>query len=127
MGWTDRLSDQVPEASFYVTVPNVARIYDYFLGGKDNFAADREAAEELRSLLPDAEIACRENRGFLRRAVRYLASDLGIGQFIDIGSGLPMADNTHEIAQAIRPDARVAYIDYDPVVVNHGRAPRIIS
>ena len=119
---TDRLSDQVPKASFDVTVPNVARIYDYFLGGKDNFAADREAAEELRSLLPDAEIACRENRGFLRRAVRYLASDLGIGQFIDIGSGLPTADNTHEIAQAIRPDARVAYIDYDPVVVTHGRA-----
>jgi hypothetical protein len=105
-----------------VTVPNVARIYDYFLGGKDNFAADREAAEELRSLLPDAEIACRENRGFLRRAVRYLAGDPGSGQFIDIGSGLPTASNTHEIAQAIRPDARVAYVDYDPVVVAHGRA-----
>ena len=119
---TDRRSDQAPKASFDVTVPNVARIYDYFLGGKDNFAADREAAEELRSLLPDAGIACRENRAFLRRAVRYLASDLGIGQFIDIGSGLPTADNTHEIAQEIRPDARVAYVDYDPVVVAHGRA-----
>lgn len=94
---TDRRSDQAPKASFDVTVPNVARIYDYFLGGKDNFAADREAAEEL-------------------------ASDLGIGQFIDIGSGLPTADNTHEIAQEIRPDARVAYVDYDPVVVAHGRA-----
>jgi SAM-dependent methyltransferase len=105
-----------------VTVPNVARIYDYLLGGKDNFAADREAGEELRSLLPDAEIACRENRRFLRRAVRYLASDSGIGQFIDIGSGLPAASNTHEIAQTIRPDARVAYVDYDPVVVAHGRA-----
>jgi S-adenosyl methyltransferase len=104
-----------------VTVPNVARIYDYFLDGKDNFAADREAAEELRSLLPDAEIACRGNRRFLRRAVRYLASDSGIGQFIDIGRGLPTADNTHEIVQAIRPDARVAYVDYDPVVVAHAR------
>jgi hypothetical protein len=119
---TDRLSDQVRKASFDVTVPNVARIYDYFLGGKDHFAVDREAAEELRSLLPDAEMACRENRGFLRRAVRYLASDPGIGQFIDIGSGLPTASNTHEIARAIRPDARVAYVDYDPVVVAHGRA-----
>jgi hypothetical protein len=105
-----------------VTVPNVARIYDYFLGGKDNFAADREAAEELRSLLPDAEMACRENRDFLRRAVRYLATDSGIGQFIDIGSGLPTTSNTHEVAQAIRPDARVAYVDYDPVVAAHGRA-----
>jgi hypothetical protein len=105
-----------------VTVPNVARIYDYFLGGKDHFAADREAAEELRSLLPDAAAACRGNRRFLRRAVRCLASDSGIGQFIDIGSGLPAASNTHEIVQAIRPGARVAYVDYDPVVVAHGRA-----
>ena len=119
---TDRLSDQVRKASFDVTVPNVARIYDYFLGGKDNFAADREAAEELRSLLPDAEMACRGNRGFLRRAVRYLASESGIGQFIDIGSGLPTAENTHEIAQAVRPDARVVYVDNDPLVVAHGLA-----
>ena len=118
----DRLSDQVRKASFDVTVPNVARIYDYFLGGKDHFAADREAAEELRSLLPDAEMACRENRRFLRRAVRYLASESGISQFIDIGSDLPTADNTHEIAQAARPNARVAYVDYDPVVVAHGQA-----
>lgn len=105
-----------------VRVPNVARIYDYFLGGKDNFAADRAAAEELRGLLPDAEAACRENRAFLRRAVDYLAREAGIGQFIDIGCGLPAAGNTHEIAQAIRPGARVAYVDYDPVVVTHGQA-----
>src|ERR1700745_2080602 len=94
-GWPGSISSSiVPLVD--TTIPNVARIYDYFLGGKDNFAADREAAEELRSLLPDAEIACRENRDFLRRTVRYLASDSGIGQFIDIGSGLPTASNTHE-------------------------------
>jgi hypothetical protein len=92
------------------------------MGGKDNFAADREAAEELRGLLPDAEAACRENRAFLRRTVRYLAREASVGQFIDIGSGLPTASNTHEIVQAIRPGARVAYVDYDPVVVAHGRA-----
>jgi hypothetical protein len=115
-------ADELAGRGLDVTVPNVARIYDYFLGGKDNFAADRAAAEELRGLLPDAGAACRENRAFLRRAVRYLASEAGIGQFIDIGSGLPTASNTHEIAQAIRPDARVAYVDYDPVVVAHGQA-----
>ena len=112
----------ITQPRFDVTVPNVARIYDYFLGGKDNFAADREAAEELRKVMPDAEVACRENRDFLRRAVRYLAGEAGIRQFIDIGSGLPTAENTHEVAQGIRPDARVVYVDYDPVVVAHGRA-----
>ncbi len=116
------LENPVAEVRFDVTVPNVARIYDYFLGGKDNFAADREAAGELRKVLPDAEAACLENRDFLRRAVRYLAGEAGIGQFIDIGSGLPTADNTHQVAQSIRPDARVAYADYDPVVAAHARA-----
>lgn len=118
----NRMSGLISGAAFDVSVPNVARIYDYFLGGKDNFAADREAAEELRRVLPDAEMACRENRDFLRRAVRYLAREAGIHQFIDIGSGLPAAENTHEIAQEIRPDSRVVYVDYDPVVVAHGRA-----
>ncbi len=112
----------VPGVRFDVAVPNVARIYDYFLGGKDNFAADREAAGELRKVLPDAEAACLENRDFLRRAVRYLAGEAGIRQFIDIGSGLPTAENTHEVAQGVRPDARVVYADYDPVVVAHARA-----
>jgi hypothetical protein len=107
---------------FDISVPNVARIYDYFLGGKDNFAADRNAAGELRRLLPDVEMACRENRDFLRRAVRYLAGEAGIRQFIDIGSGLPTAENTHGVAQAIRPDSRTVYVDYDPVVVAHAHA-----
>jgi hypothetical protein len=120
MSETGQLTQEL--ARLDVTVPNVARIYGYFLGGKDHFAADREAAEELRALLPDVALACRQNREFLRRAVRYLAGEAGIGQYIDIGSGLPTDDNTHEIAQAIRTDARVAYVDNDPLVVVHGRA-----
>jgi SAM-dependent methyltransferase len=107
---------------FNTSVPNVARIYDYFLGGKDNYAADRDAAEELRKVVRGVEVACRQNREFLRRAVRYLAGEAGIGQFVDIGSGLPTVENTHQIAQAIRPGARVAYVDNDPIVVAHGRA-----
>ena len=110
-----------PEIRFDVTVPNVARIYDYLLGGKDNYAADREAAEELLRVLPDAEVACRENRDFLRRTVRFAARE-GVRQFIDIGSGLPTAENTHQVAQAVSPDSKVLYVDYDPVVVTHARA-----
>lgn len=112
---------QVPGAAFDVTVPNVARIYDYLLGGKDNYAADRDAAEELRKVVRGVQVACRQNRQFLRRAVEYLASEAGIRQFVDIGSGLPTASNTHQIAQAVRPDARVVYVDHDPIVVAHSR------
>lgn len=110
------------KAAFDVTVPNVARIYDYLLGGKDNYAADRDAAEKLHKVLPDVTLACRENREFLRRAVRFLAGEAGICQFVDIGSGLPTVENTHQIAQAVRPGARVVYVDNDPIVVAHGRA-----
>ena len=102
-------------------VPNVARIYDYLLGGKDNFEADRAAAETLMRLIPDGVIACRENRKFMRRAVRYLAWQ-GIRQFVDIGTGLPTQGNVHEVALEAAPDARVVYVDYDPVVVTHARA-----
>lgn len=111
----------VPEVGFDVTVPNVARIYDHLLGGKDSYAADRQAAGELLRVLPDAVLACRENRDFLRRAVRFAAGQ-GVRQFIDIGSGLPTAENTHQVAQAISPDSKVLYVDYDPVVVSHARA-----
>ncbi|GAA2108501.1 SAM-dependent methyltransferase [Streptomyces synnematoformans] len=105
--------------------PNVPRIYDYFLGGKDNFAHDREIMEEVRRYVPDAPLLARENRAFLRRAVRLLAAS-GVRQFIDVGSGMPVEgdthQNTHEIAQHIDPDSRVAYVDIDPVVASHGRA-----
>jgi S-adenosyl methyltransferase len=99
--------------------PNIARVYDYWLGGKDNFLADRQEAERLLAAYPDLSRLARENRLFLGRAVHWLASDCDIRQFIDVGSGLPTASNTHEIAQAAAPGARVAYVDKDPVVVLH--------
>jgi O-methyltransferase involved in polyketide biosynthesis len=103
------------------SIPSIARVYDYVLGGKDNFAADRELGDRLLTLVPlIAELAV-ENRGFLARAVKWAASQ-GIGQFIDLGCGLPTEPNTHESAQAIIGDARVAYVDNDRVVVNHLRA-----
>jgi hypothetical protein len=102
-------------------VPNVARIYDYLLGGKDNFEADRAAAQTLIQIIPDGATACLDNRQFVGRAVEYLA-DQGIRQFIDIGPGLPTQDNVHEVALKAAPDARVVYADYDPVVVAHARA-----
>src|SRR3954465_9040625 len=98
-----------------------ARMYDYFLGGKNHFAADREAAEKALAAVPTARTGARENRAFLGRAVRYLAAEAGIGQFLDIGTGLPTAGNTHQVAQAIAPEARVVYVDYDPVVLAHAR------
>ena len=104
------------------SVPNVARIYDYLLGGKDNYSADREAAAELIRLIPDALTACYHNRRFLQRAVRFLAGEAGIRQFIDIGTGLPTQGNVHEVAQSLEPGARVLYVDNDPVVVAHAQA-----
>jgi hypothetical protein len=101
--------------------PNVARIYDYLLGGKDNFAVDREiAARLLRD--PQTRAAVRANRAFLIRAVRYLAEEAGIRQFLDIGTGLPTQENVHEVAHQYAPDARVVYVDNDPVVLSYARA-----
>src|SRR5918992_2765825 len=104
------------------TKPNVARVYDYLLGGKDNFAVDRELGEEILRMVPDAKEAGMANRGFLRRAVRYMVSEAGVRQFLDIGSGLPTQGNVHEIAQELEPQARVVYVDNDPVVLVHTRA-----
>jgi O-methyltransferase involved in polyketide biosynthesis len=101
---------------------NVARIYDALLGGKDNYAADREAARRLVEAVPDAQRAARDNRAFLGRAVRFLAAEAGIAQFLDIGTGLPTRGNVHEIARQANPDARVVYCDNDPVVMAHARA-----
>ena len=103
-------------------VAHPARRYNYWLGGKDNFAADRESGDLLAQSYPAARIAARANRAFLRRAVRYLAAEAGIRQFLDIGTGLPTADNTHEVAQRLAPDARVVYADNDPMVMAHARA-----
>jgi hypothetical protein len=110
------------QMSFDPTVPNVARIYDYLLGGKDNFAADRRAGEELLDAVPGAAVAARENRAFLGRAVHYLAEEAGIRQFLDIGAGLPSARAVHEIVRGAVPMPCVVYADYDPVVVRHAEA-----
>jgi hypothetical protein len=101
-------------------VPSAARMYDYFLGGMHNFAADREAARKVIEAMPDAPLIARVNRSFLGRAVRFLVAR-GIRQFLDIGSGVPTAGNVHEIAQGLAPDARVVYVDVDPVAVTHAR------
>jgi hypothetical protein len=110
--WTTRIN---------TGVPNPARIYDYFLGGKDNFPADREIADQMLAIAPVAREVVEDNREFLRRAVEVLA-DAGIRQFIDLGSGLPTQGNVHEIAQAAAPGSRVVYVDNDPMVVAHSRA-----
>jgi SAM-dependent methyltransferase len=102
--------------------PNPARIYDYLLDGKDHFPADRAAAEQLLALVPEARAGARENRAFLGRAVRYLAAEAGVRQFLDIGTGIPSQGNVHEVAHQVAPDARVLYVDNDPVVHVHANA-----
>jgi SAM-dependent methyltransferase len=104
-----------------VSAPNVARVYDYTLGGKDNYAIDREVADLSHEVMP-ARAGARANRAFLRRVVRFLVAEAGIRQFIDIGSGLPTQGNVHEVAQGIEPSTHVVYVDYDPVVLVHARA-----
>jgi hypothetical protein len=105
-----------------ITRPHPARTWDYYLGGKDNFAADRVAADQVIAAWPGMRVSARENRKFIGRAVQYLAGEAGIDQFLDIGSGLPTASNVHEVAQAINPAARVVYVDNDPLVLVHARA-----
>jgi hypothetical protein len=109
-------------ATFDTSVAHQARIADYLLGGQDNFAVDREAGEAMIAAYPTMVELMRANRAFLRRAVRFLAGEAGIRQFLDIGTGIPTAGNTHEVAQDIAPGCRVVYVDYDPVVLAHARA-----
>jgi hypothetical protein len=104
------------------TVPHSARVWNYWLGGKDNYAVDRETGDAVIAVYPQIKVNARESRGFLQRVVRYLAGEAGIRQFLDIGTGLPTANNTHEVAQRIAPDARVVYADNDPLVLAHARA-----
>src|ERR1700735_5052908 len=109
-------------ADIDITKPNVARVYDYFVGGKDNFSADREFARRAMELAPKAPLSAQNNRAFLRRVVRYLVGELGITQLIDIGSGLPTAGNVSEVAHQINPRVHVVYVDNDPVVYTHSKA-----
>ncbi|MEW2444221.1 SAM-dependent methyltransferase [Micromonospora marina] len=104
------------------SVAHPARRYNYWLGGKDNFQADRDSGDAMAERFPTIRISALENRRFLRRAVRHLAGEAGIRQFLDIGTGIPTADNTHEVAQSTDPRARVVYVDNDPIVLAHARA-----
>jgi hypothetical protein len=115
-------SDQVPVVELNTNVAHPARVYDYWLGGKDNFPADAAAAEQAMEALPQIVDGARANRAFLRRAVRYLASEAGIRQFLDIGTGIPTSPNVHEIAQGVAPESRIVYVDNDPIVLVHARA-----
>jgi hypothetical protein len=103
------------------TVPHSARVWNYWLGGKDNFAVDRQIGEAVRQLFPGVVDAARQSRAFLGRVVRFLASEAGVREFLDIGTGLPTVDNTHEVAQRVAPESRVAYVDNDPMVLAHAR------
>jgi O-methyltransferase involved in polyketide biosynthesis len=109
-------------SSFDSNVAHPARIYNYWLGGKDNYQADRSAAEEAVAANPNILPGVRANRAFLRRAVTYLVREAGVRQFLDVGTGLPTAENTHEVAQAIAPESRIVYVDNDPIVLAHARA-----
>jgi S-adenosyl methyltransferase len=109
----------VPE--FDTSVPHIARIYDYWLGGKDNFAADREAAEHAMAATPTIVPGVQANRRFLGRAVRHM-TEAGVRQFLDVGTGIPAASNTHEVAQSVAPECKVVYVDNDPIVLAHARA-----
>jgi hypothetical protein len=104
------------------SVANQARIYDYLLGGKDNYAVDRAATEAVLEFYPGMVFNAKANRAFLGRAVRFLATEAGIRQFLDIGTGIPTAGNTHQVAQGVAPQSHVVYVDYDPVVLAHARA-----
>jgi hypothetical protein len=116
------VDDHEAPSAFDPSRPNVARMYDYLLGGKDNYAADRALGDRILSTLPAVQAGVKAQRAVLGRVVRYLVAEAGISQLIDIGSGLPTAENVHEIAQQIDPAARVVYIDNDPIVLSHARA-----
>jgi hypothetical protein len=111
-----------PGVKLDTTVSHSARIWNYWLGGKDNFAIDRQAGDKVAAMLPSIVAQARADRAFLGRAVRYLAGEAGIRQFLDIGTGLPTADNTHQVAQRVAPESRIVYADNDPLVLAHARA-----
>jgi SAM-dependent methyltransferase len=104
------------------SVPQTARIWNYWLGGKDNFAVDRQVGDEIRAAFPDIVENARASRAFLVRSVSHVTGDAGIRQFLDVGTGLPTADNTHEVAQRLAPESKIVYVDFDPLVLAHARA-----
>jgi hypothetical protein len=115
-------SEKPPAPGIDITVAHAARVYDYWLGGKDNFAADRALGDAMIQAIPSLPEMARANRAFLARAVQYLVEEAGVRQFLDIGTGIPTAGNVHEVAQDIAPESRVLYVDHDPIVLTHARA-----
>jgi O-methyltransferase involved in polyketide biosynthesis len=115
-------SERVTDPRIDTSVPHSARIWNYWLGGKDNFAVDREAGDQYRQTFPGVVDVARASRQFLTRSIEYLAGEAGIRQFLDVGTGLPTADNTHQVAQRVAPESRVVYVDNDPMVLVHARA-----
>ncbi|HEY4569864.1 MAG TPA: SAM-dependent methyltransferase [Kribbella sp.] len=118
----EQTTDKTPYPGFDTTKPSIARTYDYLLGGKDNFAVDRAFGDRFIKDLPGSRQIAYDNRGALIRAVREIVANTPVRQFIDLGSGLPTADNVHQVAQRYAPDAKVVYVDNDPIVLAHGRA-----
>jgi hypothetical protein len=116
------LTDATELPRIDASVAHIARVYDYWLGGRDNFAVDREVGDKVLEIHPETALSVRANRAFLARSVRYLAAGEGIRQFLDVGTGLPSASNTHEVAQAVAPESKVVYVDNDPIVLAHARA-----
>ena len=116
------MGTESPDDTFDPTRPHAARVYDYLLGGKDNFAADRAVGDQIIARLPEVQVGVQAQRAVLKRVVRYLVGEAGVRQLLDIGSGLPTSDNVHEIAQRTGPGTRVVYVDNDPVVLAHARA-----
>lgn len=110
------------DPAFDTSVSHQARVYDYWIGGKDNFPSDREFGDAIEAVYPNVAVNVRANRAFLGRAVRFLAGEAGLSQFLDIGTGIPAPGSTHEVAQEVRPDSRIVYVDNDPVVLAHARA-----
>jgi hypothetical protein len=111
-----------PEIKIDTSVAHPARVWDYWLGGKDNYPADQEVGEVLNETMPEVAIWARADREFLGRAVRYMVTEAGLRQFLDIGTGIPTVDNTHEVAQGLAPESRIVYVDNDPIVLAHARA-----
>jgi hypothetical protein len=116
------MTDSDVNAKLDTSVPHSARVWNYWLGGKDNFPVDRHVGDDFANLYPDITVVARHSRAFLKRAVTFLVKEKGLRQFLDIGTGMPTAENTHQVAQAAAPDARIVYVDNDPLVLAHARA-----
>jgi hypothetical protein len=114
--------EEAPLQDIDTSVSHVARIWNYWLGGKDNYPVDQEVGDRILEMLPDVATLARASRAFLSRAVRFLAEEAGVRQFLDIGTGLPVVDNTHEVAQRVAPESKIVYVDNDPLVLSHARA-----